>query len=176
MYVCMYVCMSCLGILCAVGSVLKVRHTHMAASLLSAGMAGCDYDGSTCKLTSTVKDNRLYRGWIWSGDQGIICFPPSSRALAVRSAPRTLYIYRSFVPRPHHAREERVWGHWHRFLVVKAHTIICIGLYWSTCGRVKVHKTKKTLRCPQSISSCAWWGLGMRLHLPLVRLGVRLCT
>ena len=26
----------------------------------------------------------------------------------------------SLVPRPYHAREERVWRHWHRFLVLQA--------------------------------------------------------
>ena len=33
---------------------------------------------------------------------------------------------------------------------------IHVGLYWSTCGHVMVRKTKKTLQCPQTLSS--WVG------------------
>ena len=42
------------------------------------------------------------------------------------------------------AHEERVWGHsW--FSKLCKHVIICIDLYWHTCGHVTVHTTKKTL-------------------------------
>ena len=37
------------------------------------------------------------------------------------------------------------------FCKLSNHVIICIGLYWSTCGHVMVRKTKKTLQCPQTL-------------------------
>ena len=53
----------------------------------------------------------------------------------------------SLVPRSHPQKEERVWGYWRHFLILHLklsnHVIICICLYWSMCGHMMVHKTKK---------------------------------
>ena len=55
-----------------------------------------------------------------------------------------LYVINNAFSRP---QEERVWGYWRQFLILQLklsnHVIICICLYWSTCGHMMVHKTKK---------------------------------
>ena len=38
------------------------------------------------------------------------------------------------------------------FCKLSNHVIICMGLYWSMCSHVMVHRTKKTLQCPQILS------------------------
>ena len=38
------------------------------------------------------------------------------------------------------------------FCKLSNHVMICIDLYWHTCSHVMVHRTKKTLQCPQTLS------------------------
>ena len=81
----------------------------------------------------------------------------------------------SLVPRPHHACEERVWGHWHRILVLQAQQSrdylcrfilgSCDHLHGAVLDHVMVHKTKKMLQCPQTLFPRGGWGLGTRLYL-----------
>ena len=51
----------------------------------------------------------------------------------------------SLVPRPHPQRRKGSGdiGADSWFCKLSNHVIICIGLYWSTCGHVMVRKTKK---------------------------------
>ena len=59
----------------------------------------------------------------------------------------------SLIPKSHHAHKERVWGHWHWFLIQQAQQscdYLHTELYWSTCNHVMVHRIM--LQCPQILS------------------------
>ena len=68
----------------------------------------------------------------------------------------------SLVPRPNHVREERVWRHLSRLLVLQAQQS-CDYLHIFVLTHVMVRRTKKTLQCPQSLFPSLRWGLGTRL-------------
>ena len=54
------------------------------------------------------------------------------------------------------------------FCKLSNHVIICIGLYWRTCGHVMVRKTKKTFQCPQTLFLTCVVGSGNEIRLYVV--------
>ena len=56
------------------------------------------------------------------------------------------------------------------FCKLSSHVIVCIGLYWSTCSHMMVHKTKKTLQCPQTLSSCGVVGSGNEITIEMYKV------
>ena len=67
-----------------------------------------------------------------------------------------LYTSRTLVsfpdPTTHARKESGDIGADSWFCKLSNHVIICIDLYWRTCGHVMVRKTKKALQCPQTLS------------------------
>ena len=87
-----------------------------------------------------------------------------------------IWVPASLVPRLHPLRGKRIWGHWNIFLGLAHHHVIQYKLYgkWSHDPNINLCKwshdcwacrTKIWHQFPQTLSLCAWWGLGTRIHV-----------
>ena len=78
------------------------------------------------------------------------------------SYPRTL----SLIPRPHHAREERVWGHWRSFLGRAHHHVTArapIQTYANNHMIAELAEPRISANVPRPFPPFWGWGLGTRL-------------
>ena len=60
--------------------------------------------------------------------------------------------YASLVPSPYHAREEKVWGRTLVPILGSASSAIMRYQHRFVLDHMMVHKSKKTLQCPQTLS------------------------